>query len=661
MKKVSLYVLLPIFSLSCLFYYIFYLSPSDNFRAIYLVPDNAVYIIQSDEPVKSWKKVRSSDMWKHMQQQPYFAELTSSANSLDSLVRDNEMLFDMLGSRSVTVSAHVYAPRKYDFLFIADLEKASKLKFVQDYFTNLGGGGYKITERDYHGHRVYEFYDKEDHSTLYLTFIRNLLVCSYVGKLVEASIDQQEEPVIGRDVNFVEMKQQVSKNGLFNVYVQYSRLNEFMSCYLAGEDEYVNALSNAIFYTGLNVNLQNNQFITKGYTNINDTASSYLKAMLLSGKGNIAAADVIPQRTAYYLSLAVDNFDDFYERFVSLLQENKQDYQEYEDNVNRIEKFLKINIREHFIGWMGNEVAFVQTQPKVNGRENEFSVIIKASDRKDAVENLSFIAKQIRKKTPVKFKEIEYNGYPINYLSMKGMFRLVLGSFFEKLDKPYYTVIDDYVIFSNHPQTLKNIIDDYKSGETLGNSASYKEFFESSFDQSSNVFVYVQPPMLYKGLQGFVSHETWVNIGKNKDYITCFPQLAFQMNEKKEMFETKLVCSFAKPEAKPLFFQANDKQVNVPMRPVSEEEEEDDDSDEIYLDDLDAKKYTETFDNGTLKLKVNIKNGIRHGSYHEYYPDGTIKVKGRYKNDLRDGTFKYYNKNGKLVEKKSFSKGEEVD
>ena len=42
-----------------------------------------------------------------------------------------------------------------------------------------------------------------------------------------------------------------------------------------------------------------------------------------------------------------------------------------------------------------------------------------------------------------------------------------MGDFFGKIEKPYYTIIDDYVIFSNHPQTIKNIIDDYSNEATL--------------------------------------------------------------------------------------------------------------------------------------------------------------------------------------------------
>ncbi|HEY8402011.1 MAG TPA: DUF3352 domain-containing protein [Cytophagaceae bacterium] len=671
MKKFLLFLSVLLLGLIGYGLYTYYLSPSDNFRSIYLVPKDAVYIIQTSNPIQSWKKISNSKTWKHMQKQPYFAELTSSANSLDSMIQNNEQLFDILGSRSVTVSAHVYAPRKYDFLFIVDLEKASKLNFIQDYFTNLNSSEYRITSRNHNGNKIYEFYNKKDKSTLSLTFIKNLLVCSYINKLVEASIDQQNEPVIGRDLNFIEMAQQVDDDGLFTIYLQYSRLDDLMRCYLAEEDESVNSLSKSLYYTGLNVNLEKDDKLSMiGVTNINDSVSSYLKAMMLSGKGKLNAQKVIPQRTAFYMSLAVDNFQVFYDNFKQLMKEgNAKEYAEYEKNVQQIEKYLKISLQDNFIKWIGNEVAFVQSQPKGLGKENEFAVVIKSKSKKEAIDNLNFIAKQIRKKTPVKFKEFDYKGYPVNFLSVKGMFKVILGNFFKKLDKPYYTVIEEYVVFSNHPQTIKNFIDDYVNQKTLEKSEEFNDFIDN-FSTASNIFIYVHPPILHDNLKGFVSNDTWVSVNKNKDYIVCFPHIGFQMNENNAMFETRFISSFRDltPIAKeqPVERKEFHASVSQSLDTLIEEENTSkavviEPDDEIYLDDLDVKFHKEYYDDGSVKLDVDIKNGVKHGNYTEYYPNGKVRIKGKYRNDKKDGTFRFYDEKGKLIEKREYSEGELVD
>ena len=45
-------------------------------------------------------------------------------------------------------------------------------------------------------------------------------------------------------------------------------------------------------------------------------------------------------------------------------------------------------------------------------------------------------------------------------VEMKGFFRLFFGKLFDKFEKPYYTYVDDYVVFSNNKgkNTLLNIL-----------------------------------------------------------------------------------------------------------------------------------------------------------------------------------------------------------
>ena len=77
--------------------------------------------------------------------------------------------------------------------------------------------------------------------------------------------------------------------------------------------------------------------------------------------------------------------------------------------------------------------------------------------------------------------------------------------------------------------------------------------------------------------------------------------------------------------------------------------------DEITLDDLDAKKHQEFFEDGeTLKLEVYLKDGLKNGSYREYYENGELKVKGKYKNDEPSGVWRFYDEKGKRIRKERY-------
>src|SRR6185436_11348812 len=120
--------------------------PVDTFA---MVPDDAIYCIETDEPIATWKKIAGSAAWEHLQQNPYFAKLTESANNIDSLIRDNDLLFDLIGSRALMVSAHMTGPKTYDFLFLVDLQQVSGIKFLNDYLTSFSAEGYTVRREKY--------------------------------------------------------------------------------------------------------------------------------------------------------------------------------------------------------------------------------------------------------------------------------------------------------------------------------------------------------------------------------------------------------------------------------------------------------------------------------------------------------------------------------
>ncbi len=677
MKKKVFYGVFTIALLASIAYggYWYFLKPVDNIRPIYLVPKDAIYIIETTEPISNWQKISNSDTWKHLQKNAYFAELTSSANYLDTLIKENQRVFDWLGSRTVLISAHMYKADDYDFLYVVDLEKVSQFGALQRYLESIVGDVYKITRRTFREVEIIEMYDPQERETLYLSFVQNLLLVSYKHNLIEAAIEQKDLPVIGRDFSFIDIDQQISGKDMFRLYFQYNYLDDYMRCYTNSPDASVTALSNWLKFTGVSFKMEEDVLSMEGYTNLNDTANSYINALINSENGSTDILKISPQRTAFYLGLGFSDFETFFDNIEQSMSKDEKGFKAYKENMNKLEKFLEIDIKEHFISWIDNELAFVQSKPTGLGDENEFALVLKTKDAKIAKEKLRFVGTQIRKQTPVKFKEVVYRNYPIRFMSVKGFFKLILGDFFSKLEKPYYTIIDDYVVFSNHPQTIKNFIDDYVDQNTLGSSEEFKAF-QSSFSKKSNAFVYINSPTMVDNLKGFVDNETWASIQENKQFITCFSDLGLQLIKDGKQFKTLLTTRYKDPEKvqQMLAEQAALEQVIGPnpqvtlddilvdaiiafrdISPDSLDLEEMISIDGITLDDLDAKKHQAFFEDGkTLKLEVYLKDGLKHGSYREYHESGTLKVKGKYKNDKPTGIWRFYDESGKRTRKERY-------
>ena len=642
--------------------YKFVIEPKESYQSIYLVPENAAFIIESDKPFKAWENIVHSKAWDHLRTNTFLAKLDTGIRSIDSLINSKRYLLKLLGNRKVLISAHSYN-NNYDFLYVIDLKKFSKLKKVKNYLPKIFGDDFRLTQRNYNGVEIFELFDIESSEMYYFSLIKNQLVFSKTYLLIESSIDQMGKLIIGRDLNYIEVSKRISGKGLFNIYIHFKYFDNYIENLLGKTNEFLSSVSKSLYYSGVSFDIDENALIKlTGFTSVNDTVNSYFLAILNSGKGSQKILEVTPQRTASFIRIGFDNITSFYENIENSLEDDI--YKNYQSAIQKIEKRLNINIQENFFKLIDNEIALVQTQPSNLGKNNEFAAIVKAKNKSVAKKNLDFITKQVKKNTPAKFKDIDYKEYTISYLHIPGFFKMILGNLLSKLEKPYFTIIDRYVIFSNHPQTLKSIIDDYESGNTLVNSVEFYNF-SKNFSRKQSVFLYIQTPLLFTNIEEFVGTQAWANMKKNKDYILSFPRVGFQLDNVEELLKLDLTAQYSQQleEFQPVSYDVERMAVEPVDTSINIQDSESGDLIEesgIVIDDLDANKLKEYYESGQLKLTVGIKNGLKHGNFTEYYENGSVKTKGKYKEDKMQGTWSYYSDKGELVTKRKFEEGKEI-
>jgi hypothetical protein len=627
-----------------------------------LIPGDAVYFIATADPFNSWKEVSHSAAWSHLQRNPHFAELTSSVNSLDSLIRDNNLLFELLASRAAVVSAHMTSDKEYDFLFLVDLQDVSGIKFLNEYLTTFSLEDYTVSKEKHGEDNLIILYNIEKKTNLFLSLPGGHLVASFNKKIITSSLDARITNTGLPPEKFIELGKDLQP-GIAQLYLNYDRFPEFLESYSSSTNEYVNRFSQALHTTSLSLTLNDELMRASGYTSVNDSVDSYLKTLAISGKGPTEFLEVAPQRTAFCLGLGFTTFREFFQNFEKNIQEDVIEYRAYRDNLQQVENYLKISVQKNIIDWIGDEVALLELQSSGKGLNNETAVILKADNIETAKENLALIQKQIRKKTPVKFKEVEYRGYTINYLGMKSFFKLILGKFFARYDKPYYTIINNFVIFSNHPQTLESIIDDYLNKNTLIRSEEFRSF-KKSFDDESSVFLYVNTPILFNTMKKLVDGRTQESMEKNKEFIVCFRQIGFQLVPEPGRFKTYFAEQFIAPE--PVLESITETETETEEEPDSIESETPVSSAEtdpmelpyIYVNNLNAKSHSEYYPDSTVHVNVELKNGFKDGSYTEYHENGETKMTGQFKNDKRDGVWRLYDETGRQLMRRRYEKGE---
>ena len=625
-------------------------------QSIYLIPNDAIFIIESDKPVQSWQKVSESEGWKHLQRNDYFATLTENIQKVDTIFNTKRKLFEFFDGRSLFISIHMISEKDYGIFYVLDLKRIAKLKLLKTYLNTLLNENYTLSKRKYHNHQILEVYDRKNKETMHLAFVKNQLIASYTHTLVEASIDQYQEPVLGRDLSFIEINKKVGYENLFRLYVQYNYLDDYYKRFSKEPSDILNRISERFKFSGFSLDLDKNSTITaSGFTNIGFANINYLEALQKSGTATRTIAKIAPKKTALYVSYGFDSFFEFYKNF-EIIQEtnNSENYKTYKKEIEKVEKFLKIDVKKNFVDWIDDEIAMLQIQSAISKDKNDLALILKAVDSGTAKTNLDFVLKQIKKKTPVKFKAIPFKGYDINFLSIKGFFKMVLGNRFNEFDKPYFTQIEDYVVFSNNPNTLKNIISNYVDKETLSNAEDFIAF-NKKFEEESSLFIYSNIPVLYNNMYALADGSTKIKLRKNKDFIICFPQVGFQLTPEDNLFESTLVVNYQDVEKVKANSQFKDlSKIKNKSSKTAEITDAVFNLSPIYPTDLNAKSFIKKYSAGTIRFEVGLKNGLKNGRYEEFYTNGEKKITGRFRKDEQVGTWRYYSSNGELEYKKRF-------
>ncbi|MBB3700817.1 hypothetical protein KMW28_19535 [Flammeovirga yaeyamensis] len=132
-----------------------------------------------------------------------------------------------------------------------------------------------------------------------------------------------------------------------------------------------------------------------------------------------------------------------------------------------LENRLKIKIEDVFDSWIGNEAAWVKLiSGELKGKNSEV-MLIKTDNPALASEQLRQLNALVEVQTLERFSELKYRGFAIGYIGVEELLPTIFGEAFNRIEFPYYTVLGNAVAFSNHPLSLKRLIDAKVDGRTI--------------------------------------------------------------------------------------------------------------------------------------------------------------------------------------------------
>jgi hypothetical protein len=635
----------------------YYLWPRPERRALSTLPPDAVIIAETADPIGAYKTIAKSKLWKHLLSNPDFRELDQDIRTFDETLQQNDLLFSLLGRRYLTLSIHKTGPKDFDFLYVVDLENASKLSGLIDELQNtVANAGWSMTKTNFREFDVYALKETGTTDVIYVSLKDNLALASYTRKLVERALEVPDTTELTRNPHFIQLHEAADESAPFNLYVNCQRLDNFLDIWSNEGDtpgSMLGVLGGTMSFLGLGLNWQDEQFGLAGRLYLRDSANSYLHALLKQDAGKRYAHQVISLRAGIYTSLCFDDFLKTYDELEAAYALSDPSWNETQSDIQRVERYMDINIRDDFMAWIGNEIGIVLAESKLPEKPADKFIVIHTRDLEVAQNGLERMMKKIRRRTPGRFDEMDYEEFKIYEFRLKGFFKLFLGKMFEGYDMPYFTYIEDFVVFGTDLEGLQFLLDDYKARRTLAESEMYQDFV-GQFDRSGHACVYLDMARAHSLLQEYVDAETWSAMQRNKKYLTAFRQIGLQLTgSNREYFNTQLLVNYSALEADDLSLYAEQ----------SEHDTTETESDSVAAELAATPEgvYTIQLPNGLreefwnddetrgIRRRFFVLEGVYDGDYREFYKNKKIKVRGTFDEGRRMHQWYYYRRNGDLI------------
>ena len=363
-----------------------------------------------------------------------------------------------------------------------------------------------------------------DSTTYYVDLQKDLLLISNSAENVLSASAYSKKYDRNSFVDYINSDHTIKRNSLASVYINFKKIPELIIAVSRNKRSEASLVNDKDAFTSLSYNFSKERLLFNGSTISNNT-NDYLNSFLKLKPQKITIDNVLPDNTANYKLYA---FGDYKTWKVSLdYWLSKQKGNNYTRTLKEVESRYRINLEEVFPKYVSGE--FVNFQLSTSEKLGA----IKLSNGDKLAQQLLEIS--------------ETYSEDIKLFKVSGLFYNFFGEPFADFDRPYYSIIDNYLIIANNASTIQDFLNNYRKNNILNNTAMYTRIFEE-ISKTSNVIFYAN---FKQSLPLFKKHllpEFYNGLIDSKKMET-FETMTYQLSSDQLKFQTNLLLEV---KAKPL-------------------------------------------------------------------------------------------------------------
>jgi len=503
-------------------------KPVDS-NALIAVPQNASIVVQGNSFKHVFKQLISSNIiWEELvNNSENSAKFNQQLIYLDSLTND-QVINQLINNQSVLASFHSLGANNFDVVYyFSTNSNLDEEKLINHLKTSTKSNA---TNRIYNEVTIYQFASKEAEK-ISLIYQKGIIALSYSAVLIEDVVRQlNSTSSLLNDDNFLRAYQTAGESELGNVFVNTSNFSKLINPILNGDSKrYITDLDLFSGWIALDASMHSNALILNGFSNAPDSSNLYLSLFKNQKPQAMDLLQVVPYNASFIYYNSFSDVKSFFKTRKNLLKLRNQ-ASELDALIENYTNNLQLDIEEEWLGFMGNEMAAIITEPQDDSSYNQNCFLVfKLKDTEKAKAIIGSIALKINNENyPINF----FNEFPISKIDFSNFFTALFGKPFFNLENPYYTFIDDYLIFGKTENNIQNFISNYSNKKTINQDVNFKAFQEN-LSSSASIFIYNNIARSVKLYPHFLN-ETQQQHNKGKtELLQKFEAVAIQINSEK--------------------------------------------------------------------------------------------------------------------------------
>jgi len=340
---------------------------------------------------------------------------------------------------------------------------ASKFEFLV--CTQSSGGSWEAWKRE----KSYEdqiIYQSTDPSGWFAVVIDGRVALSPSLLLVERCILQHSKNTsLAQSEAFANLEKTSTASDPANLFIQWDEATEWLKQVNSSHLLKLNPLAGG--WTELDVSRGAYTLLT-GITQKIDSIPNALDAFSSNASRMSNFESYLPNNTSFYTALHFENFETY-----------RREYYKYLKHTHRETVYERVAAQPLLVdglcGWIDQAMILFYLDLPQGDFDRRANALIRSRDRALAEELLKTVQKTERY-DPI-------GDYSIQKINVNAL-STVLGSLFHDLSEPYFTFVDDWVLFSEDLSDMRNILNAIRSKRVLQTTPSYMEHRDRLQDRS---------------------------------------------------------------------------------------------------------------------------------------------------------------------------------